>query len=106
MKNERIMLVANKTDLDNRDVTIEEGLIFAKQNGLLYCETNAKLSASIQVSFEAMVKAILKDEALVKKCKRAEDYEVVGDNVSHKVKKIGARPHKKNLLEMIFGGRN
>merc|ERR1712183_37742 len=107
MKNERIMLVANKTDLDNRDVTIEEGLIFAKQNGLLYCETNANLSATVQVCFEAMVKAILKDEALVKKCKRAEDYEVVGDNTAHKVKKIGAsRPHKRNLLEMIFGRRN
>ena len=38
-----IMLIGNKTDLENeRQVSFEEGQQFAKQNGLLFAETSAK----------------------------------------------------------------
>ena len=103
MKNEVIMLVANKVDKEDRQVTTEEGLIFAKQNGLRYCETSANEQASVQVCFESVATDILSNEELVKKCIRADSFEAKGSPKSNKTK---GRAHKRNLIEMIFGIRN
>jgi Ras-related protein Rab-14 len=37
-----IMMIGNKTDLGNREVSYEEATVFARDNDLLYCETSAK----------------------------------------------------------------
>jgi Ras-related protein Rab-2A len=43
-----IILVGNKTDLENqRQVTREEGETFAKKNGLYFMETSAKTSENV-----------------------------------------------------------
>lgn len=49
-----IMLIGNKSDLDHRrQVTVEEGESFAKENGLIFLETSAKTAANVEevVSF-------------------------------------------------------
>lgn len=37
-----MMLVGNKIDLDNRDVSKEEGEAMARKHGMLFIETSAK----------------------------------------------------------------
>ncbi|KAJ1605378.1 putative Rab2 GTPase [Cryptosporidium canis] len=46
-----IILVGNKSDLDRREVTTEEGMEFAEQNGLLFIETSAKTSKNVEEAF-------------------------------------------------------
>ena len=44
-----IMLIGNKSDLDHRrQVTVEEGESFAKENGLIFLETSAKTAANVE----------------------------------------------------------
>ncbi|OII74647.1 Rab2 GTPase [Cryptosporidium ubiquitum] len=49
--NMTIILVGNKSDLDRREVTTEEGVEFAEQNGLLFIETSAKISNNVEEAF-------------------------------------------------------
>ncbi len=46
------MLIGNKTDLDHkRAVSYEEGAEFARQNGLVFCETSAKTAQNVEAAF-------------------------------------------------------
>lgn len=46
-----IVLVGNKNDLDRREVTYEEGMWFAQQNGLLFMECSAKTGHNVDNAF-------------------------------------------------------
>ena len=44
-----IMLIGNKCDLDaRRQVSLEEGDRFAKENGLIFMETSAKTAFNVE----------------------------------------------------------
>merc|ERR1712137_671439 len=48
-KDMTIMLIGNKSDLDQkRQVSFEEGEAFAKENGLVFLETSAKTAENVQ----------------------------------------------------------
>ncbi|KAF7457744.1 putative ras-related protein Rab-2 [Cryptosporidium felis] len=53
-----IILVGNKSDLDRREVTTEEGIKFAEQNGLMFIETSAKTSHNVEDAFIRISEAI------------------------------------------------
>lgn len=56
-----IILVGNKSDLDRREVTTEEGVEFAEKNGLLFIETSAKTSNNVEEAFMKVAEKIYKN---------------------------------------------
>jgi len=52
------MLVGNKSDLPNREVTFKEAKAFADQLGIKFCETSAKMSDNVMEAFTTMVTEI------------------------------------------------
>eukprot|EP00930_Biecheleria_cincta_P026751 TRINITY_DN18814_c0_g1_i1.p1 TRINITY_DN18814_c0_g1~~TRINITY_DN18814_c0_g1_i1.p1 ORF type:complete len:216 (+),score=42.44 TRINITY_DN18814_c0_g1_i1:57-704(+) len=46
-----IILIGNKSDLDRREVSYEEGAWFARQNGLFFLETSAKTGDNVESAF-------------------------------------------------------
>ena len=47
-----MVLIGNKVDLeDNRQVSYEEGSVFAEKNGMLFFETSAKTGKNIEEIF-------------------------------------------------------
>jgi len=53
------LLVGNKIDKENREVSREEGAAFAKQRSMLFIECSAKTRLGIQQAFEELVQRIL-----------------------------------------------
>lgn len=64
-KNAVKMLVANKIDKENHEVTKEEGSNFAFENNMLFCETSAKNNINITYCFEELIQQILNNPALL-----------------------------------------
>ncbi|KAJ6233395.1 ras-related protein rab-2-a [Anaeramoeba flamelloides] len=57
--NLNILLVGNKSDLEeNRAVSFEEGLNFAKENGMRFIETSAKTALNVEKAFMETAEAI------------------------------------------------
>eukprot|EP01100_Stratorugosa_tubuloviscum_P003121 TRINITY_DN1743_c0_g1_i1.p1 TRINITY_DN1743_c0_g1~~TRINITY_DN1743_c0_g1_i1.p1 ORF type:complete len:208 (+),score=88.13 TRINITY_DN1743_c0_g1_i1:90-713(+) len=50
-----ILLLANKIDLSDRQVTIEEGQNLAKENNYLFCEVSAKLNINLESTKEQFI---------------------------------------------------
>ncbi|EZG68226.1 Rab GTPase family 2 protein [Gregarina niphandrodes] len=46
-----IMLIGNKCDIQRREVTTEEGAIFAREHGLIFLETSAKTATGVEEAF-------------------------------------------------------
>jgi len=53
------LLVGNKIDKANREVTRAEGIDFARSRGMLFIECSAKAKTGIQQAFEELVQKIL-----------------------------------------------
>ena len=53
-----IILVGNKIDIDNREITEEEGQKFAKENNMKYFETSAKTNTGVKDAFNYIYKEI------------------------------------------------
>eukprot|EP00929_Paragymnodinium_shiwhaense_P115786 TRINITY_DN84895_c0_g1_i1.p1 TRINITY_DN84895_c0_g1~~TRINITY_DN84895_c0_g1_i1.p1 ORF type:complete len:212 (+),score=44.94 TRINITY_DN84895_c0_g1_i1:73-708(+) len=62
-----IAVLANKNDLEHREVSREEGAAFAQQEGLLYLETSAKTAQNVERAFISVAQAISDavDEGLI-----------------------------------------
>jgi Ras-related protein Rab-2A len=45
------MLIGNKSDLEKREVSYEEGEKFAQENGLIFLETSAKTAQNVEEAF-------------------------------------------------------
>jgi len=66
-KNEVVkMLVANKIDSENRVISREEGLHFARRHKVLFIEASAKTREGVQYAFEELVEKILQTPGLWK----------------------------------------
>lgn len=52
------MLVGNKIDRPERQVTREEGLTFARKHRMLYVESSAKTSENVYNVFEEIVRKV------------------------------------------------
>lgn len=57
-----IMLIGNKSDLENRrQVSTEEGERFAKENGLIFMETSAKTAFNVEeVSYLNLINIVFR----------------------------------------------
>ncbi|KAH7731715.1 member Ras oncogene family RAB18A [Aphelenchoides avenae] len=58
------MLVGNKIDTDNRLITRDEGLQFAKKHKMLFIEASAKTREGVQYAFEELIEKILQTPGL------------------------------------------
>lgn len=58
------MIVGNKIDQPNREVSRDEGIRFAKKHRTLFLETSAKTSEGVKETFEEVVRKILETNNL------------------------------------------
>jgi len=58
------MLVGNKIDQGNHEVSKEEGLRFARKHRMLFIEASAKTKEGVQTAFEELVEKILQTPGL------------------------------------------
>lgn len=58
------MVVGNKVDIEDRQVSREEGLAFARQQSTLFVESSAKTSTGVQQTFEELIRKILETPEL------------------------------------------
>ena len=68
-------LVGNKSDLENREVSKEEGEEFAKKNNLIFLETSAKNNDNVDIG----TKAVVYEKAVEKVYIFGENYSVLSD---------------------------
>ncbi|KAK9842968.1 hypothetical protein WJX74_004985 [Apatococcus lobatus] len=59
------MVVANKIDLESREVSKVDGEMFARKQGCLFAETSAKADVAVSQAFEELVLKILETPALL-----------------------------------------
>lgn len=75
------MLVGNKIDKEQREVSREEGLRFARRHAMLFMEASAKTKEGVQCAFEELVEKILQTPGLWESYGRKEGIVVrEGDN--------------------------
>ena len=60
------LLVGNKTDVGEREVSFQEATEFARQQAMLYIETSAKTRVGIRQAFDEVVQKILDTPELLK----------------------------------------
>lgn len=58
------MVVGNKIDKENREVTREEGLRWARKHSSLFIEASAKTKEGVRTAFEELVEKILQTPGL------------------------------------------
>eukprot|EP01097_Dermamoeba_algensis_P005001 TRINITY_DN3186_c0_g1_i1.p1 TRINITY_DN3186_c0_g1~~TRINITY_DN3186_c0_g1_i1.p1 ORF type:complete len:209 (+),score=27.64 TRINITY_DN3186_c0_g1_i1:118-744(+) len=58
------LLIGNKVDQSNREVTKEEGNNFAREKQMLFMECSAKTKVGIQAAFDELVSKIMETPAL------------------------------------------
>lgn len=58
------MVVGNKVDIEDRQVSREEGLAFARQQSTLFVESSAKTASGVEQTFEELLRKILETPEL------------------------------------------
>jgi Ras-related protein Rab-2A len=93
-----MMLVGNKIDLTNantnankREVTVEQGEIFASEHGMGFIETSALNGTGVNDAFYIPVSSIFK---------KIMSGEIDAANPSHGIKKIGKTTHPDNTIDL------
>lgn len=64
------LLVGNKTDVGAREVGRDEGVAFARAQGMMYIETSAKTRAGVAQAFDEIVDKILDSPELLESTAR------------------------------------
>eukprot|EP00472_Partenskyella_glossopodia_P008419 CAMPEP_0197541034 /NCGR_PEP_ID=MMETSP1318-20131121/66936_1 /TAXON_ID=552666 /ORGANISM="Partenskyella glossopodia, Strain RCC365" /LENGTH=199 /DNA_ID=CAMNT_0043100165 /DNA_START=1195 /DNA_END=1794 /DNA_ORIENTATION=+ len=57
-----LMLVGNKIDLEDRKVSKEEGIAFARSNNMLFMECSAKTKQGVQQAFDELIQKALETQ--------------------------------------------
>ena len=63
----RKILIGNKCDLENREVSKEEGKILAEEFNMNFFETSAKICLNVNEAFECLIREIIKFERYIPK---------------------------------------
>lgn len=84
-----IMLIGNKSDLEQREVLTSQGEMKAKENNLLFLETSALTGHNVNKAFEKLIKIIYDQQ----RSKNTEVLKVVPEKLTKKTKKL--KPKKK-----------
>lgn len=58
------MVVGNKIDISNREISRDDGFRFAKKHRTLFIETSAKTNEGVKDAFEEVVRKILETDGL------------------------------------------
>ncbi|CAI4231251.1 unnamed protein product [Auanema sp. JU1783] len=58
------MVVANKIDMPNREVSREEGIKFARRHRTLFVEASAKTNEGVQCAFEELIEKVIQTPGL------------------------------------------
>jgi Ras-related protein Rab-18 len=58
------LLVGNKIDKENREISREEGAKFAKQHSMIFIECSAKTKLGVQQAFEELVQKVSNNSSL------------------------------------------
>lgn len=92
-----IVLVGNKKDLaEDRQVTYEEGMEFAKKNKLIFFETSAKSSENVEETFNHATKVIYSNVS------RGDVYDLANESIG--IKPGNARANQ-NMAAATIGQR-
>ena len=51
----KIILLGNKTDLENRVISKEDGIKVAEKNGFIFMETSCELNSNVSDAFETLI---------------------------------------------------
>ena len=60
----KMILVGNKTDKEDRQVSTEEGRRFARRHSMLFIEASAKTKEGVEIAFKELVEKILETPGL------------------------------------------
>ena len=82
-----IILVGNKIDLDNREVTNEEAVNYAKMKNILYLETSAKTGFGIKELFKQLYQDIYNRFKIKNSKEDTSDNIVLNNDEKNKTKK-------------------
>ncbi|KAF2070129.1 hypothetical protein CYY_008552 [Polysphondylium violaceum] len=81
-----MLLVGNKIDKENREVSREEGAEFAKKKAMLFIEASAKTKMGIQQAFEELAHKILETPSLANEADNNKKSNRMNGNTDDKVK--------------------
>lgn len=56
-----VLLIGNKSDLPNRQVTIEEARCFAEERGILWMETSAKIADNVNEAIHELSRVLVQN---------------------------------------------
>ena len=96
-RNEKVLiLVGNKIDINEREVTKEEGMNFAKERNMKYYETSAKTGDGIKEAFNNIFQYIYELDEKIKENHQKENVNQ-NDNQRNERIEINKKNHNKKL---------
>jgi len=92
-RNEKVLiLVGNKIDINQREVTNEEGMNFANERNMKYFETSAKTGFGIDEAFNQIFRDIYEFNKKIEECQQKENVNQK-DNQWNEIIEINKKKH-------------